>query len=283
VLKKQLPYLVCGTFSPPFRRSENFAYIQHFMIDIDKIIEKQLSICELKQRITKDERVLLCFVSPSEDGLKILFKLSEKCYDKGMFSLFYKAFSWQFARQYNIEQVVDFQTCDVTRACFVSYDPDAYYNPKAECIAIDHYLKNDDPTTLFDLKHELEKKTSTQDPAPKEPKEDVDKDIINNIKAILNPNLKTRQQKPVFVPEELNDIMEDLKQFITQTGIEVTEIINISYGKKIRMKSRLKQAEVNLFYGKRGFSVVKSPRTGTDDELNELTAELIQSFIFQNT
>lgn len=282
VLKRQLPYLVCGTFSPLFRRSEKFAYIEYFMLDIDKITEKQWMVSELKQRIAKDERTVLCFVSPSEDGLKILFKLSERCYDKGMFSVFYKAFSWQFARQYGIEQVVDFQTCDVTRACFVSYDPDAYYNPNAECVSLSSYVTEDNPTALFDLKKELEKRDKSEKSSiqPKETKEDVDSEVIQNIKAILNPVAKQHTKKPVYVPEVLNEIIEELKKRITETGVEVTEIINISYGKKIRMKTRLKQAEVNVFYGKKGFSVVKSPRTGTDDELNDLTAELIQSIIY---
>lgn len=41
----------------------------------------------------------------------------------------------------------------------------------------------------------------------------------------------------------------------------------------------MKQAEVNLFYGKRGFSVVQSPRTGTNADLNQLMANLITGFI----
>ena len=251
------------------------------MLDIDHITDKQLSISELKGRVMQDERVVLCFVSPSEDGLKGLFRLSERCYDKGLFSLFYRAFAQQFARQYQIEQVIDKQTCDVTRACFVSYDPEAYYNPEAEKINLDGYVSTDDPLALFDLKHELEKKpeNDVQLETPKEPKQDVDADIMRNIKAILNPKAAQRPEKPVYVPEQLNEIMDELRAYITQTGVEVTEVINISYGKKIRTKMRLRQAEVNLVYGKRGFSVVKSPRTGTDDEFNELMVELIRSFI----
>ena len=42
-----------------------------------------------------------------------------------------------------------------------------------------------------------------------------------------------------------------------------------------------KEAEVNLFYGKRGFSVVISPRRGTNEELNNVVAELIQQFVNQ--
>ena len=282
VLKRQLPYLVCGAFSPSCRRSENFAYIEYFMLDIDKIVEKGWTVNELKQRFVKDERTVLCFVSPSEDGLKLLFKLEEKCYDKGLFSVFYKAFSWQFARQYGIEQVIDFQTCDVTRACFVSYDPDAYYNPNATPVSLNNYITQDNPAALFDLKKELEKKGDSENPQPqqKEAKADVDAEVIQNIKAILNPAAQKQAKKPVYVPEELNEIIDELKKRIMETGVEVTEIINISYGKKIRMKTQHKLAEVNVFYGKKGFSVVKSPRTGTDDELNDLTAELIQSIIY---
>ena len=278
ILKRQLPYLVCGIFSPPCRRSENFAYIEYFILDIDHVSDKQLSTSE---RFAGDSRTVLTFVSPSEDGLKVMFRLAERCYDKGLFSLFYKAFALQMARQYGIEQVIDAQTCDVTRACFVSVDPDAYYNPDAEPVDIEHYLPHDNPQAMLDLKHELESQVSEapQSPnsPPSEPKADVDDETMRNIKAIQKPS------KPVFVPEQLNEIIDDLIAFITQTGVEVTEVVNISYGKKIRMKMRLKQAEVNLFYGKRGFSVVKSPRTGTDEEFNEIAAQLIDSFLRQNT
>lgn len=288
VLKRQLPYLVCGIFSPPFRRSENFAYIEYFILDIDHISDKELLVSELKSRIVRDNRVVLCFTSPSEDGLKILFRLSERCYDKGIFSLFYKAFAQQFARQYNIEQVIDTQTCDVTRACFVSCDPDAYYNPEAQPVSLGAFIP-DSPADMFDLKRELEQPKKTENDEQMERKEektvkaDVDAEVMRNIKAILNPNVVQKTEKQIFVPEQLNDVIEELRKYIEQTGVVVTEIVNINYGKKIRLRMSYRQAEVNLFYGKRGFSVVKSPRAGTDAELNELMTQLIQTFIYTNT
>ncbi len=289
VLKRQLPYFVCGIFSPPCRRSEHFAYIEYFMLDIDRIAEKQLSVEELKRRLIQDERVMLCFVSPGEDGLKLMFKLEERCFDKGLFALFYKAFSVRFARQYQLEQVLDMKTSDVTRACFFSYDPDAFYRPDAEKVSLKGYVSLDNPLAISDLKRELEQEqkqkqdlendSSGSAETPKEPKSDVDADIIRNIKAILNPKAAKRLETPVYVPEQLNEVVDDLRKYIEQTGVEVHEIVNIQYGKKIRMRMRLKQAEVNLFFGKRGFSVVKSPRAGTDSELNDLMTGLIQTFI----
>lgn len=288
-LKRQLPYIVCGIFSPPYRRSENFAYIEYFILDIDKITEKGLSVNDLKRCIISDSRVLMAFVSPSEDGLKVMFKLSERCYDKGKYALFYKAFAHQFARQYQIEQVIDWQTCDVTRACFVSMDPDVYYNANADNIQMSDFISENNPQEMYDLRFALEHQDKNgvgtnndscveQSSEKSETKEDVDASVIAAIKAILHPKA-VQPQKQVWVPEQLNDIMGELTAYITKTGVEITEIINISYGKKIRMKIRLKQAEVNLFYGKRGFSVVKSPRSGTDNELNEMMVSLIKTFL----
>lgn len=36
-LKRQLPYFVCAMFNPPYRKTENFAYTEYFIIDIDHI------------------------------------------------------------------------------------------------------------------------------------------------------------------------------------------------------------------------------------------------------
>ena len=90
---------------------------------------------------------------------------------------------------------------------------------------------------------------------------------------------KKEKIKEYFVPGILNDIIGDLKRYIEETGAIVTEIRDISYGKKIGVQVGLKFAEINLFYGKRGFNVVKSPKQGTSEELNAVVAELVTAFI----
>lgn len=87
-------------------------------------------------------------------------------------------------------------------------------------------------------------------------------------------------KKPeAYVPTQLNDIIEPVCDRIKETGIIVTEVINIQYAKKIRCKLGVRQGELNLFYGKKGYSVVESPRRGTDDELNHLIADIVRAFI----
>lgn len=282
-LKRQLPYLVCGMFNPPYRKTENFAYTEYFMIDIDHLSDKELSVQETRRRIEKDSRVVLAFVSPGEDGLKVLFKLSERCYDSGVYSLFYKSFLMSFSEQYALQQVVDKRTSDVTRACFISIDPEAYYNPDADLVNMRAFLDMDSPSALFELKRKQEqilKENSA--PSPKRDEgtgpSDPDKEAMDRIKRLLNPKAP-KEKASVFVPKELDEIMLKLRPYVEETGVTVSEVINIQYGKKIRFTMGLKQAEVNLFFGKRGFSVVCSPRSGTNAELNELMTDLVRDFI----
>ncbi len=282
-LKRRLPYFVCGQFNPPFRRKENFAYTESFILDFDHLSSKQLSMKTIRDNIVKDEQVMMCFTSPSEDGLKVMFRLKERCYDAGLYSIFYKAFAATFAMRHNLTQVTDSKTSDVARACFISIDPNAYFNPNSIPVDIKAYLDESNPDLLFKIKHEqdehdkvIKKSDDEQVPLPKDP----DKDILTRIRQQLNPKAQLPiEQHPAYVPERLNEIIAELKLFIEETGLRVTEIINIQYAKKIRARLGQKEAEVNLFYGKRGFSVVISPRLGTNEELNELLADLIKAFL----
>lgn len=284
LLKKQLPFFVCGVFSPPFRKSENFAYAEFFIIDVDHLSEKEIDIDQLSTRLSEDPRVLLLFKSPGEDGLKILFHLKERCYDPAIYSLFYKIFARQFAAQYHIEQVVDYRTSDVSRACFVSMDSNAHYRPDAEVIDINEYIDQNDISGMLMQKKELEKVERGQPFERANAKEekadkDIDKQTMMHIRSLLNPKTKQELKEEPYVPSELENIINNLKEYIEQTGIEVIEVRNIQYAKKIRCRLGLKQAEINLFYGKRGFTVVQSPRCGASPELNQLVHEVVDSFL----
>lgn len=285
-LKRQLPYIVCGNFNPTVRRTENFAYTSYFIVDLDQLSKKGININEIRKKLEADPRVLLSFISPSEDGLKLMFKLSERCYDAGIYSLFYKNFVKHFSIQYALEQIADSRTSDVTRACFVSHDINIYYNPNAEPININAFVDINNPHDMFSSKKEREKEESQQKKEEikiQNEKVDVDSEIINQIKSILHNTPKATEKPPAYVPEQLNNIIDSLQEFIADTGTIVQEIKNISYGKKIKVAVGSKMGEVNLFYGKKGFTVVISPRTGTSPDINEMIAALIESFLLTHT
>lgn len=284
-LKRSLPYVVCGMFNPPFRRTENFAHTELFIIDIDHIASKGLSLSDVRQRIVADERVLMCFSSPSEDGLKVMFRLKERCYDAGLYSMFYKEFLRRFSVQYDLQQVADHSTSDVTRACFVSIDPDAYFNVLCDPVDMSQYLPSENPAQLFDIKkqQDTEEKKAKKEQDGQERQggvSDPDKATMAQIRQLLNPNAPPLREKPAaYVPQQLTEIAGDLKQYIEQTGLVVSEVRSIQYGKKFHVKMGIKEAEVNVFYGKRGFSVVKSPKCGTNPDLNDLVADLVSNFL----
>ena len=278
-LKKELPYFVTGIFSPKYRKTENFAYIEYFVVDIDHLVEKDIDITELGKKIKQDNRTLLYFISPSENGIKIIFQLKERCYDAGKFAMFYRAFVHQFAQQYHLEQVIDPRTCDVTRACFLSYDPNAYFSPQPQTVDMKDFLSDDNIEDVFAKDYALlhanqqSQRNSTDENIPSDP----DKDTLQQIKLILKQQkaLLVQKSKPIYVPDALNEIIADVKQTIEKSGIEVTDIQDIQYGKKIHSRLGIRTSEINLFFGKKGFSVVQSPKRGCSAELNEVVADLL--------
>lgn len=280
-LKKQLPYIVCGIFNPPYRKTEHFAYIENFIVDLDHFSNNNQDINIVRSKIEKDPRAVMSFISPSEDGLKVMFRLKEKCYDAGKYSLFYKCFVRKLALQYNIESLVDTCTSDVTRACFISYDENAYYNESAEPICMEQYLDFDNTQSICEIKFELEQiekekaKTEVKEKGPNDP----DEEAMQYIRTKLNPHLKKKEEVPIFVPVILNDIIDDLQRYLTELGFILKEIKNIQYGKKLQLILGNKHAEINVFYGKKGFSVVQSPKTGTSLSLNQLSADCILNYL----
>ncbi len=280
-LKRSLPYFVGSTFNPALRHTNNFAYCSHFVLDIDHISEKGLDKEQLRQAFVADTRVLLCYTSPSQDGLKLLFRLRERCYDAGIFTLFYRVFARQFAQQHHIEQVVDSKTCDVTRASFICYDPMAYHNLLADEIDLGAFVNTSDNTALFDQKRAVER-DSAQKSAPAEPADkDPDDDAMQKIKEVLGLYRARvqRERAAVYVPAELNGVMAALCASLAEVGMVVSDVTDIQYGKQIKVALGNRRAECNLFYGKRGFRTVPSTRTGTDLELNAMLQELICAFL----
>lgn len=281
LLKRTLPYVVCGSFNPAFRLMDNFAYADSFILDFDHLSQKGLSIDVVRCEINSDARVVMCFSSPGEDGLKVLFHLKDRCYDKGLYSIFYKSFASKFAHEHHLEQVIDAKTSDVTRACFISIDSGAYYNPDAEAVDLSSYVDVSDPISVFDLKRsqDLERKSQAADIETKiNASADPEKDVMEQIKQRLNPRVKVPSRE-VFVPAELNELIGGLREYIEGQGISIAMIENIQYGKKIHARLGCRQAEVNLFFGKRGFSVVISSKRGTDAELNELLKDVVSSYL----
>jgi hypothetical protein len=281
-LKTTLPYFVCGIFNKGVRRTENFAQISYFVVDFDHVKEKGVDVYDLQKRFAFDDRVCLMFVSPSNDGLKLMFKLQEPLFDTAQFKLFYKTFVAALSKQYQVEQIVDAKTCDVTRACFLSYDENAIFNPEANAIKVAEYVDFQNFEQIRGIQKELFEDKKEEKKQIQEEKKDVSNDILQQIKQTLNPKA-AKKEKLVYVPEEINLIMDGLTLALEKSLINIVSIENIQYGKKIKLAAAHIWAELNLFYGKKGFSVVLTTKTGSNQELGELAKMAMEQFLFTYT
>ncbi len=273
--KTKLPYVCCGLFKPAFRKIENFAVTSYFILDIDHIKEKNHDLNELKTKLSKDERIVLMFISPSNNGLKLMFRLKERCYDSARFSLFYKLFAHSFSEQYNLQQVIDNRTSDVSRACFISVDKNAYYNREAVSVDMNAFVNFENENEIREANLFIKQKSENKEEKPEKIKKELSDDVLQQIKQKLNPKIKTIKEKQIYVPEEIENIIEKVKAKVQEYNIKVVEVSNINYGKKFRFQLNQHWSEINLFYGKKGFTVVKTPKKGSNSELMEICYKIL--------
>jgi hypothetical protein len=115
-----------ATFSGTFSKRNDKALIKHsglLTIDFDHIKD----IEKLKGHLLQDEyfETELMFTSPSGDGLKWIIPINIEI---GSHLENFIAISYYIRATYNIE--IDNSGKDISRACFLPYDPGAYVNPK---------------------------------------------------------------------------------------------------------------------------------------------------------
>ncbi len=119
--KSTLPYV---TFSGRFKyrnREHLEEYTGLICIDIDHIEHEKIE--EIKGALQDDDilNVLLCFVSPSGEGLKVVLP-TDNYPDNHV--LWFNYYSSYFKKMFDVE--VDKACKDITRACYLSHDPDAF-------------------------------------------------------------------------------------------------------------------------------------------------------------
>lgn len=278
-LKKGLPYLVCGLFHPAIRRKAHFATIHYFMLDLDHLAEAELTVAEVRERLQGLEEPLLGFVSPGGDGYKILFRLATPCSDAARFHAFYQRFARTFARAHGLENVVDYQTCDVTRACFMSHDPEAFFRPQAVAVNLEDHLRAETPPPAA---------AAGDGPVPAAARPAArklvgpDEQTLAHIREKLNPGRrKRRPEKTVVQPEEIGAAVDYFREHLAEYALELAANEAISYGRRLRIQAANGSwCELNLFYGKRGFTIVKTTKTGSHAELAELSAQVLRELLY---
>ena len=125
--------LPCATFSGTFskRKTEGLLhYSKAIVLDIDNLNPSRLRI--LKNKLQQDMHIAAYFESPSQ-GLKVFFYVDSN-------ELLHKDCAFPQLQDYmeqNYNIKVDSSGKNIDRLCFVSYDPDMYYNENHAVFSID--------------------------------------------------------------------------------------------------------------------------------------------------
>ena len=114
------------TFSGTFDSRSEQALKQHsglLCLDFDHL--KNLE--EVRQQLLNDDyfETQLLFVSPSGNGLKWIIEID---LSQTTHADYFRAVANYLKQTYNVD--VDKSGKDISRACFLPYDPDCYINPK---------------------------------------------------------------------------------------------------------------------------------------------------------
>lgn len=134
-----------ATFSGTFNKRSIHGLIlasEYVCIDIDKVGEiEQLRL--VRETILNNLIPALMFISPSGNGLKVIFEINISV---GTHSEYFKALKVFFNEVIMIK--IDTSGSDLSRACFLPHDEDAYYNEFPDVLdrafldSFDHKSKN---------------------------------------------------------------------------------------------------------------------------------------------
>lgn len=124
-LKKRLPaFTPSGTFNNGRKADLLTEYSSHVILDIDKITDQQILV--VLQKVTLICHTFAAFISPSGNGVKIIVAVSST-------GEHHKIAFAQVAAFYaaELQITIDPSGKDVSRLCFMSYDPNCYRNINA--------------------------------------------------------------------------------------------------------------------------------------------------------
>lgn len=123
--KKRLPGVTfCATFNKKRKRDDLKDYNQLIVIDIDKLSQEELA--SVKEQLLNDHFVSCFWESPSQKGVKGIvqlgynFPLTESDINASHKHAFANLVAY-FFKNYGIN--LDISGSDITRLCFLSYDP----------------------------------------------------------------------------------------------------------------------------------------------------------------
>ena len=144
-LKKKLPNI---TASGIFSKREDKYLITHStfkQIDFDQDKNKEMNPEVVKNSLLKDPYTFAAFISPTGTGVKLLVQIIPE-QDK---NIYYSLEEYYFSK-YKLQ--IDTSCKNVSRAMFVSWDPELFHNPGSKIFILGKEVENKPLSTLVPSK-----------------------------------------------------------------------------------------------------------------------------------
>jgi len=177
------------------------------VLDFDGIAEPK----EFKQFVFDTEYVYAAWISPSNNGVKVLLKIPPVKNDAE-----YKEYYHAALDIFEIQ--ADTSTTDISRLTFESYDPDILIRDPNKVELFEEKVISKDKTKAYDNSLPKEKR-----PSPKAPK--LDQGVEDTFNSIVNG--LTKQKVYYIVDESRNNFIYKLSADCNQFGIKMQDTINL--------------------------------------------------------
>lgn len=259
MMKVNLPFFTCSIFNPAFRGINNFNEAEGLIIDIDW---KKPDFLPIELTLRSDPRIVFSYRSPGGEGLKLVFAFENTIKNVEDYIRCYKDLVHAFGKEYEILDAIDFKNSDVSRISFLCHDPEAKYNTDFIPIAF--------PETNSVIKAlEIDLKDDGLNPG-----------VYQKILAKLEMRPKIKKQE---LPEHLGVtyLLPVIKEAFLQYGLIIAGEQNLPYGIKIQVKVGIDMGEINIYYGRKGFSILSTPKKGMNHQLSELARHIVMSIIIE--
>jgi hypothetical protein len=282
-LKVKLPYFCTGQFSGGLRRGEFFEQSTAFIMDIDGCGRTPDELRFWRKELWADEGIAALFTSPGGDGLKLLFLLREPVCSTKQYSDFYKAFAFEFGAKHRLNDFIDHRTSDCTRVCFLSHDADLLERKNPNLVDWRAY----EPLARLSDIGELDfppNATPSKDSVEEHPNasHNIRPDVYADILKKLETRVRPKPVKYPYVPSMLEAMLPEINTALAAQGIELKEATDIQYGKKLQLNMGKDLAEINVFFGKKGFSVVNVPKRQSNESLAQLAVFIVEQVTLGN-
>lgn len=265
-LKTRLPYFCGSSFANGIRRQDQFTESHYMILDIDELPTEEME--RLRKSFRSAPQVMLAYQSPGGRGIKVVLTFDAPITDLFTYRALYPAIARDFGIRYNCLKYIDVHQFDPTRISFLCHDADVCFNPDALPIDVNAFLAGDQVNS----EEGKVAKVLTD-------KDRVSDEVFKEMAEVLRKKIG-KSANNYYVPQTVVELIDRLEPVINETRLSVAERRSIHYGIKLRVRhADGAEGEINVYHGKRGYSIIPSPRGGTSHALNSLLVEYCRDLI----